>query len=158
MTRDELLGYCLAKPGAWQDQPWEDDVVVKVGTKIFAFLGAVTSVGLKCGGSREVADEWLARYPVDAAVMPDIGRAGCRKPGSLIPCPGSFTATARSQIVASSSSLAPDRIGSRRLLSVRANRQLRTWPSAVSRTRSHAPQKGLVTDPITPTRARERSS
>ena len=76
MTHDELLSYCLAKPGACQDEPWEGDVVVKVGSRIFAFLGAVTSVGVKCGVSREVADEWLARYPGAAAVMPYIGRAG----------------------------------------------------------------------------------
>ena len=31
MTPDELLTYCLNKPGAWQDEPWEGDVVVKVG-------------------------------------------------------------------------------------------------------------------------------
>jgi hypothetical protein len=36
--------------------------------------------------------------------------------------------------------------------SVVANRQLRTCPSAVSRTRSHDPQNGRVTEPITPTR------
>ena len=78
MTRDELLGYCLAKPGAWQDQPWEDDVVVKVGTKIFAFFGMEpnSTVGVKCGASREAADEWLLRYPDDASVMPYIGRSG----------------------------------------------------------------------------------
>ena len=78
MTPEELLGHCLAKPGAWRDEPWEDDVVVKVGAKIFAFLGAqpVTSVGLKCGASRETADEWLARYPQDASVMAYIGRSG----------------------------------------------------------------------------------
>jgi len=78
MTRDELLGYCLAKPGAWQDQPWEDDVVVKVGTKIFAFFGMEPNpaVGVKCGASREAADEWLLRYPDDASVMPYIGRSG----------------------------------------------------------------------------------
>lgn len=76
MTFDQLLGYCLAKPGAWQDEPWEGDVVVKVGSKIFAFLGAVTSVGLKCGATREAANEWLARFPDDAAVMPYIGRSG----------------------------------------------------------------------------------
>ena len=78
MTPEELLGHCLAKPGAWRDEPWEDDVVVKVGAKIFAFLGAqpVTSVGLKCGASREMADEWLARYPQDASVMAYIGRSG----------------------------------------------------------------------------------
>jgi predicted DNA-binding protein (MmcQ/YjbR family) len=78
MTPEDLLGHCLAKPGAWRDEPWEDDVVVKVGAKIFAFLGAqpVTSVGLKCGASREMADEWLARYPQDASVMAYIGRSG----------------------------------------------------------------------------------
>ena len=75
MTINELLSYCLAKPGAWQDEPWEGDVVVKVGSKIFAFLGAGTSVGVKCGATREVADEWLARYPEDAVVMPYIGRS-----------------------------------------------------------------------------------
>jgi predicted DNA-binding protein (MmcQ/YjbR family) len=78
MTRDELLGYCLAKPGAWQDQPWEDDVVVKVGPKIFAFFGmeSNTTIGVKCGASREAANEWLLRYPDDASVMPYIGRSG----------------------------------------------------------------------------------
>jgi predicted DNA-binding protein (MmcQ/YjbR family) len=74
----ELLAYCLAKPGAWQDEPWEGDLVVKVGGKIFAFLGAApsTSVGLKCGPTRDVADEWLKRYPDDASVMAYIGRSG----------------------------------------------------------------------------------
>jgi len=76
MTVGELLTYCLGKPGAWQDEPWEGDVVVKVGSKIFAFMGAGTSVGVKCGATREVADEWLARYPADATVMPYIGRSG----------------------------------------------------------------------------------
>jgi predicted DNA-binding protein (MmcQ/YjbR family) len=76
MTPDELLGYCLAKPGAWQDEPWEGDVVAKVGPKIFAFIGSGSAVGVKCGASREAADEWLARYPDDASVMAYIGRSG----------------------------------------------------------------------------------
>ncbi len=78
MTTAELLAYCLSKPGAWQDEPWEEDVVAKVGSKIFAFLGSgqVATVGLKCGPTREAADEWLARYPDDAAVMAYIGRSG----------------------------------------------------------------------------------
>jgi len=78
VTRADLLAYCLAKPGAWQDEPWEGDVVVKVRSKIFAFLGADdrSSVGLKCGQNREAADEWLARYPDDASVMAYIGRSG----------------------------------------------------------------------------------
>ena len=72
-----MLAYCLAKPGAWQDTPWEDDVVAKVGPKIFAFLGGTaTSVGVKCSRSRDTADEWLKRYPQDASVTPYIGRYG----------------------------------------------------------------------------------
>ncbi len=78
MTWEHLLAYCLAKPGAWQDEPWEGDAVVKVGSKIFAFLGteSAVAVGVKCGPSREVADEWLKRYPDDASVMAYIGRSG----------------------------------------------------------------------------------
>jgi predicted DNA-binding protein (MmcQ/YjbR family) len=78
VTWDELLGYCLGKPGAWQDEPWDGDVVAKVSTKIFAFLGSAggSTVGLKCGDTRDVADEWLARYPDDATAMAYIGRSG----------------------------------------------------------------------------------
>jgi len=72
--------YCLAKPGAWADFPWEHDhPVIKVGEgergKIFAFLGA-DSVGVKGGPTREVADEWLDRHPGSATVMRYIGRSG----------------------------------------------------------------------------------
>jgi predicted DNA-binding protein (MmcQ/YjbR family) len=68
----------LAKPGAWQDEPWETDIVAKVGGKIFAFLGSESrpQIGVKCGPNREVADEWLLRYPDDASVMAYIGRSG----------------------------------------------------------------------------------
>ena len=75
MTPEELASYCLAKPGAWADQPWEGDRVAKVHDKIFAFLGSGT-VGLKAGATREEADEWLNRYPDDASVMAYIGRSG----------------------------------------------------------------------------------
>ncbi len=75
MRHQQLIEYCLAKPGAWLDTPWEEDVVVKVGGKIFAFTGS-GSVGLKCGVTRDEADEWLARFPDDASVMPYIGRSG----------------------------------------------------------------------------------
>jgi predicted DNA-binding protein (MmcQ/YjbR family) len=76
LTPEALLTYCLQKPGAWQDEPWEGDVVTKVADKIFAFLGDGTSVGVKCGVGRDVADEWLLRYPGDAHVMAYIGRSG----------------------------------------------------------------------------------
>ncbi|MFL6287214.1 MAG: MmcQ/YjbR family DNA-binding protein [Actinomycetes bacterium] len=89
MTWNELLKYCLAKPGAWRDEPWDEDVVVKVGSKIFAFLGSsdAPSVGVKAGTGRDEADEWLARYPDDAQVMAYIGRHGWNslKCGGAIP-------------------------------------------------------------------------
>jgi predicted DNA-binding protein (MmcQ/YjbR family) len=71
---------CAQLPGAWPDNPWDHEhPVFKVGPgergKIFAFLGADT-VGIKAATTREAADEWLHRYPDDAAVMAYIGRSG----------------------------------------------------------------------------------
>jgi predicted DNA-binding protein (MmcQ/YjbR family) len=71
----QWLDYCLAKPGAWQDEPWEGDVVVKVGDKIFAFLGDETAIGLKCG-DRETADLLVDRYHGAASKMAYIGKHG----------------------------------------------------------------------------------
>lgn len=84
MTWDDLFAHCMAKPGAWRDEPWGDGVVTKVGPKIFAFLGPPDgshgsdglSVGVKCGAAREAADEWLTRFPGDASAMRYIGRSG----------------------------------------------------------------------------------
>jgi predicted DNA-binding protein (MmcQ/YjbR family) len=76
MRGSELLSHCLAKPGAWRDEPWEGDVVAKVGPKIFAFLGSGETVGVKCGKGRDAADEWLVRYPSDATASAYIGRHG----------------------------------------------------------------------------------
>jgi predicted DNA-binding protein (MmcQ/YjbR family) len=77
VTSEELLEYCLTKPGAWKDEPWEGDIVAKVGDKIFAFFGSgEPGVGVKAGNNRDEADEWLVRYPGDAEVMAYIGRSG----------------------------------------------------------------------------------
>jgi predicted DNA-binding protein (MmcQ/YjbR family) len=75
-----MQAHCLGKPGAWSDNPWDHPhPVVKVGPgergKIFAFLGG-SGVGVKSARSREVADEWLHRYPGSASVMAYIGRSG----------------------------------------------------------------------------------
>lgn len=75
-----MAAYCLAKPGAWPDNPWgHKHPVIKVGegerAKIFAFLGA-GGVGVKGGPNREAADEWLDRHPGGASVMAYIGRSG----------------------------------------------------------------------------------
>ena len=73
---EEMLEHCLAKPGAWADNPWGREwPVVKVHDKIFAFVGG-EGVGVKAGPTREVADEWLDRFPDDARVMAYIGRSG----------------------------------------------------------------------------------
>ena len=76
MDVDQMQALCAGLPGAWPDNPWDHEhPVFKVGPaereKIFAFLGAV-----KAGATREVADEWLDRYPDDASVMAYIGRSG----------------------------------------------------------------------------------
>jgi len=86
-----MRDYCLHKPGAWPDWPWgggpdaedtsdgHEHPVIKVGPdgrgKIFAFLGG-DGVGIKGGATREVADEWLQRFPGEASVMAYIGRSG----------------------------------------------------------------------------------
>jgi predicted DNA-binding protein (MmcQ/YjbR family) len=72
------MAHCLDKPGAWPDEPWEGDVVAKVGDKVFAFFGAPggTAVGVKCGPDRDTADEWLNRYPGAATASAYIGRYG----------------------------------------------------------------------------------
>ena len=75
MSRWRWLDYCLGKPGAWQDEPWEGDVVAKVGDKIFAFLGNENAIGLKCG-DRETADLLLDRYQGAASKMAYIGKHG----------------------------------------------------------------------------------
>lgn len=79
VTLARLFDHALSKPGAWRDEPWEGDVVVKVGSKVFAFFGdpdTGTSIGVKCGRNRDEADEWTSRYPEDAEVSSYIGRYG----------------------------------------------------------------------------------
>jgi predicted DNA-binding protein (MmcQ/YjbR family) len=71
----DVVAYCLAKPGAVPDTPWEEDLVAKVGGKIFAFLGG-GGVGLKCGRDADDAAELRLRFPDTATVMPYIGRYG----------------------------------------------------------------------------------
>ena len=77
--------------------------------------------------------------------------AGRRSP-SRCEWPSCLSATAAVMISASSASEAPLRIGARRSVSPCANRQVRSWPSAVSRSRSHSRQNGRVTDAMMPSR------
>ncbi len=78
MSRTLLLTYALSLPGAWVDEPWGGDQVVKVADKIFAFLGSPdgSTIGLKCGRSADEAREWRDQYPEDVTVSAYIGRYG----------------------------------------------------------------------------------
>lgn len=60
MTYEELLAVCLRLPGAWQDTPWEDDLVVKAGPKVFAFPSE-DAVALKV--DPDTGDALRASYP-----------------------------------------------------------------------------------------------
>ena len=54
MTREEMLAYCLGKPGAWLDRPWEgDEVVGSVMNAIFAEENA--RIGLRVGWLEHVS-------------------------------------------------------------------------------------------------------
>jgi predicted DNA-binding protein (MmcQ/YjbR family) len=75
MNHDELVAHCMAKPGAVPDEPWEGDLVAKVGGKIFAFLGG-DGLGVKCGRDSDEAAELRHRYPEHVTVMAYIGRHG----------------------------------------------------------------------------------
>jgi predicted DNA-binding protein (MmcQ/YjbR family) len=41
-----LKKHALSFPEAWEDHPWEEDAVVKVGKKIFVFFGGPQSTGM----------------------------------------------------------------------------------------------------------------
>lgn len=82
MRYDELVAYCLAKPGAWRDEPWDGVPVAKVGERVFAFLGTAGPEGtaldvrLKCGRDAEAAREWRERFPGEVKSAPYVGRFG----------------------------------------------------------------------------------
>jgi len=76
---EDVVEYCLGKPGAEETYPFGDHVLVaKVGGKVFAFIGqdAPGSVGLKCGVNREDAAEVRERHPEAVTVMDYLGRYG----------------------------------------------------------------------------------
>ncbi len=75
MRHEDLVAYCLAKPGAVPDEPWEGDLVAKVGGKIFAFLGS-GGLGVKCGRDADEAAELRQRFPDSVTRSAYIGQHG----------------------------------------------------------------------------------
>ncbi|WP_409329290.1 MmcQ/YjbR family DNA-binding protein [Trujillonella humicola] len=76
MDREQLVAYCLAKPGAEETYPWGDvELIAKVGGKAFAFLGPST-VGVTCARDAGEAAEWRDRYPDAVTVSSYVGRYG----------------------------------------------------------------------------------
>jgi predicted DNA-binding protein (MmcQ/YjbR family) len=65
MDRDHVIALCLAKPGAYLDAPWgEESSVVKVGGKIFCFLGESDGLPvISVKNTREGVTEWRDRFP-----------------------------------------------------------------------------------------------
>lgn len=78
MNRDDAVSYCLAKPGSFEDYPFEPDLpVVKVGppaqAKMFALFGldpkaAADNVSLRCWP--EEVQAWRSKYPESIGSTP----------------------------------------------------------------------------------------
>jgi predicted DNA-binding protein (MmcQ/YjbR family) len=74
---DDLVDYCLAKPGAAREEPWPEVIAIKVGGKTFAFISMDgVTVALKCGRTAEDAREPRDQYPEDVVEMSYLARYG----------------------------------------------------------------------------------
>ncbi|MFC1887379.1 MmcQ/YjbR family DNA-binding protein [Candidatus Cloacimonadota bacterium] len=58
MNLDEIIGYCLKKPGTWSDFPFDEyTMVIKVSSKMFCLIGndEIPRINLKCDPIRAEA-------------------------------------------------------------------------------------------------------
>ena len=144
VTDDIAAGVLMAPMGAWRKNAKGHSTVNAVNPFAFADLGNAPTFS-----DTRVEVARLRGSAADSGHRP----GGLQETGVVNAVAGQLDRDRRVHCSAISSSLAPARSGVRRSDSVRANRQLRIWPSAVSRTRSQAPQNGRVTEAITPTLA-----
>jgi predicted DNA-binding protein (MmcQ/YjbR family) len=73
----ELLAFALGFPGAWEDHPW-DHTVVKVGQKVFVFLGgaAVEPDRLSVTVKLPISSEMALILPYVRKAGHGLGKAG----------------------------------------------------------------------------------
>jgi predicted DNA-binding protein (MmcQ/YjbR family) len=75
VKRATAVDYCLALPGAYLDSPWgEDHNVVKVGGKIFAFLGGDDGFAITLKNTEDIVDQWRNEYPDHAGKAPYLSK------------------------------------------------------------------------------------
>jgi predicted DNA-binding protein (MmcQ/YjbR family) len=74
-TRKRILSFALGFPGAWEDHPWEEDVV-KVGKKIFVFLGVEESSDLAMTVKLDESHEQALAIPGAEPTGYGLGRWG----------------------------------------------------------------------------------
>jgi predicted DNA-binding protein (MmcQ/YjbR family) len=74
-TRRRILQFALGFPGAYEDHPWDEDVV-KVNTKVFVFLGRADSEDPGMTVKLNDSHEHALSVPGSAPTGYGLGRAG----------------------------------------------------------------------------------
>jgi predicted DNA-binding protein (MmcQ/YjbR family) len=72
----ELRRFALELPDAWEDHPWGEEAVVKVGKKIFVFLGAAPEMALGVGVKLRASHEEALAMDFTAPSGYGLGRHG----------------------------------------------------------------------------------
>ena len=74
-ARKTLMGFALGLPGAYEDHPW-GDTVVKVGKKIFVFVGETREGGLGLSVKLPQSSEDALELPFVEPTGYGLGKAG----------------------------------------------------------------------------------
>jgi predicted DNA-binding protein (MmcQ/YjbR family) len=72
---DRLIAFALDLPGAWEDHPW-DEIVAKVGKKVFVFLGHEDTPGVTVKLVDPALHAHALSYPKAEETGYGLGRAG----------------------------------------------------------------------------------
>jgi predicted DNA-binding protein (MmcQ/YjbR family) len=74
-VHDRILAFALSLPGAWEDNPW-DEVVAKVGKKVFMFMGADDADGMSVKLVDPTSHDHALSLPNAEPTGYGLGRAG----------------------------------------------------------------------------------